>query len=72
MEFFSGSLIPILKSASIVSVVALPTAIIPSFFFLGLNIVWLIFWCLIKCFAAGILLLISAASLSKAGSCLLT
>ena len=35
IPLFSGSVIPILSSASIVSVVALPTAIIPSFFFLG-------------------------------------
>ena len=63
---------PILSKASIVSVVAFPTEIIPNVFFVGLNITLFILFCLIKSLDAGILLLISAASLSKAGSCLLT
>ena len=63
---------PILSKASIVSVLAFPTVIIPKIFFAGLNMILLILFSLIKCFDAGILLFISAASLSKAGSCLLT
>ena len=63
---------PILSKASIVSVVALPTAIIPKVFFVGLNITLLILFTFIKSLEAGTLLLIRAASLSKAGSCLFT
>ena len=72
IPIFSGFFIPIQSKASIVSVAAFPTAIIPRVFFSGLKITLFILFCLIKFLVAGIRLYIRAASLSNAGSCQFT
>ena len=69
IPFFSGSMIPILSKASIVSVQAFPTAIIPRFLSFGfLRILLILFW-KIKFFEAGNLLVNKVSSLSRADSC---